>query len=80
MRARLLRENIFLRYLDQLTSPLTISQKMLCVHSDTQTVVRLKQLIVASEGKGKEGLNFFSYFRVLSLSLGGCRGTGIFRF
>ena len=70
-------ENIFPKYLDLLTSPITISQKsFVLIQRLRQWIV--KQLEAGSEGRSEEVLSSYEYFRGLTLSLGGRRGTNVF--
>lgn len=77
MRVPLPGENIFPKYLDQLTSPLTISQKKLCVRSILRQWLILKQLSLASKGKGRK-ISISLHISVLILLLDGCGGRSIF--
>ena len=70
-------ENIFPKYLDLLTSPITISQKsFVLIQRLRQWIV--KQLEAGSEGRSEEVLSSYEYFRGLTLSLSGHRGTNVF--
>lgn len=70
-------ENLFPKCLNLLTSPLTISQKsFMLIQRLRQWIV--KQLKAGSEGRSEEVLSSYEYFRGLTLSLGGCRGTNEF--